>query len=104
MMTLNYLMVLIQCHIFKIISSTSQRKHETLPSNPPIHIYVNKINNILVFKIKDGHKLELQAPKTKKVFGSIKKLIDKTRNGENAPSIKVLEVVSVRCNLVENHY
>ena len=57
-----------------------------------------------MFKIKDGYKLELQAQKNKKVFGSIKKLIDKTRNGENAPSIKVVEVVSVRCNLVENHY
>ena len=33
-------------------------KHETLSSNPPLHIWVSRINNRLVFKIKDGYKLE----------------------------------------------
>ena len=36
------------------------KKHETLPANLPIHIYVNRINNKLVIKIKDGYKLELK--------------------------------------------
>ena len=35
------------------------KKHETLTTNPPIHVYINRINNRLVFKIKDGYKLEL---------------------------------------------
>ena len=48
------------------------KKHETLPTNPPIHIYINRINNRLVFKIKDGYKLELQTPETMKLFGSTK--------------------------------
>ena len=56
-------------------------EHETLPTNDPIHIYINRINNRLVFKIKDGHKLELKTLKTMKLFGSTKKLIDKTGNG-----------------------
>ena len=30
--------------------------------DPPNRIYLNRINNILVFKIKDRYKLELQAP------------------------------------------
>ena len=59
MMSLNCLMVLIQCQMFKIISSIS-KKCEALTINPPIHIYINGINNRLTFKIKDGHKLELQ--------------------------------------------
>ena len=59
MMSLNCLMVLIQCQMFKIISSIST-KCEALTINPPIHIYINGINNRLTFKIKDGHKLELQ--------------------------------------------
>ena len=57
-----------------------------------------------MFKIKDGHKLELQAPETMKLFGSTKKLIDKTKNGENVPSLEVVEVVLVQCNLVDNQY
>ena len=40
------------------------KKHETLTTIPPIHVYVNRINNRLLFKIKDGYKLELQTPAT----------------------------------------
>ena len=80
------------------------KKHETLTTIPPIHIYINRINNRLVFKIKDGYKLELQTPETMKLFGSTKKLIDKTKNGEKVPSLEVVEVVLVQCNLVDNQY
>ena len=80
------------------------KKHETLTTIPPIHVYINRINSRLVFKIKDGYKLELQMPETKKLFGSTKKLIDKTRNGEKIPSLEVVEVVLVQCNLVDNQY
>ena len=48
------------------------KKHETLTTNPPIHVYINRINNRLVFKIKDGYKVELQTLETMKLFGSIK--------------------------------
>ena len=34
------------------------KKHETLTAIPPIHVYINRINNVLVFKIKDGYKLQ----------------------------------------------
>ena len=40
------------------------KKHETLITIPPIHVYINTINNRLVFKVKDGYKLELQTPET----------------------------------------
>ena len=33
-----------------------------------------------MFKIKDGYKQELQIPETIKLFGSTKKLIEKTKN------------------------
>ena len=39
-----------------------------------------------------------------KLFGSTKKFIDKTKNGEKEPSLKVVEVVLVQCNLVDNQY
>ena len=55
----------------RIILNTSL-KHETLITIPPIHVYIDKINNKLVFKMKNGYKLELQAPETMKLFGSTK--------------------------------
>ena len=45
-----------------------------------------------MFKIKDGYMLGLQTPETMKLFGSTKKLIDETKNGENVPSLEVVEV------------
>ena len=39
------------------------KKHETLTENPPVQIYVNKIKNRIVFKIKLGYRLELLTPK-----------------------------------------
>ena len=80
------------------------KKHETLTTVPPIHVYINRINNRLVFKIKDVYKLELQTPGTMKLFGSTKKLINKTKNGEKVPSSELVEVVLVQCNLVDNQY
>ena len=46
------------------------KKQEKLPTTSPIHIYINMINNRLVFKIKDGYKLELQTTESSKLFGS----------------------------------
>ena len=58
------------------------KKHKTLTAIPPIHVYINRINNKLVSEIKDGYKLQKQTPETIKFYGSTKKLIDKTKNGE----------------------
>ena len=33
-----------------------------------------------------------------------KKLIDKAKDGENVPSLEIVEVVLVRCDLVDNQY
>ena len=42
------------------------KSYETLTAIPPIHVYVNRINNRLVFKIKDGYNLELKTSETVK--------------------------------------
>ena len=76
------------------------KKHETLTANPPIHVYINRINNRLIFKIKDGYKLELQSPEMMNLFDSTKKLIDKIKNGENVENLEVVKVVLVQCKLV----
>ena len=57
-----------------------------------------------MFKIKNGYNLELKTPETMKLFGSTKKLIDKTKNGEKVPSLEVVEAVLVECNSADNQY
>ena len=105
MMNLNYLMVFIVSDIQDYIEYIIKR-HEILTAIPPIHVYINRINNRSVFIIKDGYKLQLQTPETMKLFGNKKKdkLIDKIKNGENVPSLEVVVVVLVQCNLVDNQY
>ena len=39
-----------------------------------------------------------------KLFGTTKKLISKTKNGENVPSLEVAQLVLVQGNLVDNQY
>ena len=77
---------------------------ETLTTIPAICVYINRMNNRLVFKIKGAYKLELKTLETMKLFGSTKKLKDKTKNGENRPSPQVAELVLVKCNLVDIQY
>ena len=54
------------------MKSSLSQNHETWSPFPPIHVYINRTNDRLLFKIKDGYKLELQKPKTMKIFGSTK--------------------------------
>ena len=57
MMNLDCQIVLILFYLKDYIEYIIKR-HETLTSIPPIHVYINRINNRLVFKIQDGYKLE----------------------------------------------
>ena len=43
-------------------------------------------------------------PEIMKLFGSTKKLIDKTKKGQKVSSLEVVEVVLVQCSLVDNEY
>ena len=79
-------------------------EHEILPINNPTHVYIDRVINRLVFKIKDWHKVELQMSEILKLFGSPKKVIDKTKKGENVASIEVVEVVLKQYSLVDNQY
>ena len=38
------------------------------------------------------------------IFDSTKKKIEKTKNDDNIPTLEVIEVVLVQCNLVNNQY
>ena len=60
------------------------KNHETLTTIPPIHVYINTINNKLVFTIKNRYKLELQTSETMKLFGT-----NNTKSGKCVPSLKL---------------
>ena len=80
------------------------KKHETLAEKPPVQIYLHKIKNRIVFKIKTGYKLELLTPGTIRLLGSAKKDVHKDKSGEIGPKLISVELVLVHCNLVNNSY
>ena len=67
-------------------------------------IYINKIENSIIFKIKDGYSLELLTKETMKLLGSTENEITKDKKGENVPHLEITEVVLVHCNIVNNDY
>ena len=75
------------------------KKHRTIADNPPVQIYMNKISNKIVFKIKTGYKLELLSEETMQLLGSSKKDIDQNKDGEIVPKLETVEVVLVHRNL-----
>ena len=80
------------------------KKHGENTNKPSVQIYVNKIENRITFKIKNGYSLELLTPETMKLLGSTKNKITKDKNGENIPHLEITEVVLVHCNIVNNDY
>ena len=76
------------------------KKHGENIDNPSVKIYVNKIENRITFRIKNGYSLELVTPETMKLLGSTKNKITKDKNGENLPHLEITEVVLVHCNIV----
>ena len=80
------------------------KKHSESVDNPSIRMYINKIENRITVKIKNGYYLELLKPETMKLLGSTESKITKDKNGENVPHLEVIELVLVHCNLVNNYY
>ena len=80
------------------------KKHETIADVSPVLIYVNEINNRIVFKIKSGYKLELLSKETMKLLGSTSNSIDKDKNCELVPKLESVDLVLVHCNVVNNSY
>ena len=56
-------------------------KHGENTDKPSIRIYVNKIENRITFKIKDGYSLELLTKETMKLLGNTENKITKDKNG-----------------------
>ena len=80
------------------------KKHETIADVSPVLIYVNKINNRIVFKITSGYKLELLSKETMRLLGSSADTTDGDKNSELVPKLESVDLVLVHCNLVNNSY
>ena len=78
--------------------------YETVPDNPPITIYVNIIENKIIFETKAEYYLKRLTSQTMKLLGSNKNKTTKDENGENVPHLEFAEVVLVHCNFVKNNY
>ena len=80
------------------------KKHREDIDKASVMIYVNKIENRVTFKIKNGYSLELLSSETMKLLGSTENEITKDKNGENVPHLEITEVALVHCNIVNNDY
>ena len=80
------------------------KKHETITNVSPVLIYVNEINNRIVFKTKSGYKLELLSKETIKLLGSTSNSIDGDKNSELVPKLESVDLILVHCNVVNNSY
>ena len=80
------------------------KKHSESVDNPPIRIYVNRTKNRIKFKIKSGYYLELLTTETMKLLRRTESKIAKDKNGEDVSHLKVVKLVLVHCNLVNNDY
>ena len=80
------------------------KKHSESVDDPPVEIFVSKIENRITFKIKDGYYLELLTPETMKLLGSTESKIPGEKNGENVPHLEIVELVLIHCNIVYNSY
>ena len=65
---------------------------------------MNKIENRITVKIKNGCSLELLTKETMKLLESTENKITKDKNGKNVPHLEITGVVLVHCNMVNNDY
>ena len=80
------------------------KKHGEDIDKQSIQIYVNKIENRITFKTKDGYSVKLLRKETMKLLGSTENKITKDNNDENVPHLEIIEVFLVHCNIVNNNY
>ena len=58
------------------------KKYKIATDNPPVKIYVSKIENGITFEIKTEYSLKILMPKMVKLLGSTKSKIIKDENGK----------------------
>ena len=80
------------------------KKHGEDIDKPSVQIYVNKTENRVTFKIKNGYSFELLTPETMKLLGSTENKITTDKNGENVPHLEITDIVLVHWDIFNNDY
>ena len=70
------------------------KKHGEDIDEPSVQIYVNEIENRIIFKIENGYSLELLTPETMKLLGSTKNKITETKTLKMYPISKYRSSIS----------
>ena len=79
--------------LYQILKIFILKKHGENINNPSVKIYINKTENRITFRIKNGYSLELLTPETRKLLGITENKITKQKNCENVPHLEITEVV-----------
>ena len=79
-------------------------KRQVFMDKLSVQIHVNKIENRVTFKIKNGYSLQLLTSETMELLGSTENKITKDKNGENVPHLEITEVVLIYCDILNNDY
>ena len=104
MINLNYLIDHTLYQTFQIVSSIPSKTIKTVTVNPPIRIYVKKIENRITSKIKTGYNLQIVTPKTMKLLWHTKNKITKNEYGKNVPHLESIKVVLVHSHIFNNDF
>ena len=63
--------------LYQILKIFILKKHGENINNPSVKIYINKTENRITFRIKNGYSLELLTPETRKLLGITENKITK---------------------------
>ena len=66
-----------------------------MTDNLSIRIYINKIENRIIFKVNTGYYLELLTPEAMKLLETNKSKLAKDENGEHVSHLEITEVVLI---------
>ena len=77
------------------------KKQETSTEESPILIYLSKIKNRIVFKIKTGYKLQMLTNEKLALLGD-GPIVDQNKSGKNVPKLEQVLSLLLHCNVVHN--
>ena len=80
------------------------KKQENVADKSHLQIYINKIKNRVVIKIKADYKLEIFSKETIRLLESTEKTIAKDKTAKMCQKLVIVSVILMHCNVVNNNY
>ena len=67
-------------------------------------MYVNKMGNKIILKIKSGYYFQPSTTKNLKLRGRTDRRVTRDKKGKNVPLLEIKETILGQCHLVNNRY